>query len=124
MSTGRGTFGQVLKCWRKDSNQVVALKILKNVPSYSKQGQVEIGVLTRLKKSGAEEMDNFVFTHESFIHRGHICIVFEMLHMNLYDYLKQNGFQSLPLKHIRPIAQQVFVTLHMTACCSACSGHH
>lgn len=71
-----------------------------------KQGRVEVDILSRLKKLGSEEF-NFVLTHESFTHRGHICIVFEMLHMNLYDYLKHNGFQPLPLKHIRPIAQQV-----------------
>ncbi len=103
---GRGTFGQVLKCWKKDTNEVVAVKILKNVPSYTKQGQIEVDVLSRLRRHGAEAY-NFVLCLESFVHRGHICIVFEMLHMNLYDYLKQGGFQPLPLKHIRPIAQQV-----------------
>ena len=103
---GRGTFGQVLKCWKRDTNEVVALKILKNVPSYAKQGQIEVDVLSRLRKHGSEEF-NFVQSLESFMHRGHICIAFEMLHMNLYDYLKQGGFQPLPLKHIRPIAQQV-----------------
>lgn len=104
--SGRGTFGQVLKCWKKDSNQVVAMKILKNLPSYTKQGQVEVDVLSTLSKVDSEQF-NFVHTYESFCHHGHICIVFECLQINLYDYLKQNKFQPLPLKHIRPVAQQV-----------------
>ncbi len=103
---GRGTFGQVLKCWKKDSNEVVAMKILKNLPSYSKQGQVEVEVLTNLSKVDAQQF-NFVRAYESFVHLDHICIVFELLNINLYDYLKQNHFQPLPLKHIRPVAQQV-----------------
>jgi len=107
---GRGTFGQVLKAWRRDTNEVVALKILKNIPSYAKQGQVEIDVLTKLSKVSAEEF-NFVRAYESFTHHNHICIVFEMLQINLYDYLKQSRFQPLPLKHIRPIAQQVLSCL-------------
>lgn len=82
------------------------MKVLKDIPSYAKQGQVEIGVLTKLSRLSADEF-NFVRAYESFQHRKHICIVFELLQINLYDYLKQCRFQPMPLKHIRPIAQQV-----------------
>jgi len=34
---GRGTFGQVAKCWKKGTNEIVAIKILKNHPSYARQ---------------------------------------------------------------------------------------
>ncbi len=103
---GRGTFGQVVKCWRKDSNEIVAIKILKSTPSYAKQGQMEVDVLTKLSRLSSDE-GSFVRAYESFQHCGHICIVFELLHTNLYDYLKQTRFEPLALKHIRPIAQQV-----------------
>lgn len=105
---GRGTFGQVVRCWKKDTHEVVALKILKNLPCYTKQGQVEVDVLTKLSRVSADEF-NFVRAYESFCHHGHICIVFELLHVNLYEYLKCNRFQPLPLKHVRPIAQQVSI---------------
>lgn len=82
------------------------MKVLKNLPSYSKQGQVEVDVLTTLSKVDAQQF-NFVRAYESFTHHSHICIVFELLQINLYDYLKHNCFQPLPLKHIRPVAQQV-----------------
>lgn len=85
---------------------MVALKILKNLPCYTKQGQVEVDVLTKLSRVSADEF-NFVRAYESFTHQGHICIVFELLQVNLYEYLKCNRFQPLPLKHVRPIAQQV-----------------
>uniref|UniRef100_A0A3Q4G5U8 Protein kinase domain-containing protein n=1 Tax=Neolamprologus brichardi TaxID=32507 RepID=A0A3Q4G5U8_NEOBR len=32
---GRGTFGQVVKCWKRGTSEVVAVKILKNHPSYT-----------------------------------------------------------------------------------------
>lgn len=41
---GRGTFGQVVKCWKKGTNEIVAIKILKNHPSYARQGQIEVSV--------------------------------------------------------------------------------
>ena len=39
---GRGTFGQVVKCLRKESRDYVAVKILKNHPTYARQGQMEV----------------------------------------------------------------------------------
>jgi homeodomain interacting protein kinase len=39
---GRGTFGQVVKCWKKGTSEIVAIKILKNHPSYARQGQIEV----------------------------------------------------------------------------------
>ena len=43
---GRGTFGQVVKCWKKGTNEIVAIKILKNHPSYARQGQIEVRSIT------------------------------------------------------------------------------
>ena len=48
---GRGTFGQVAKCWKKGTNEIVAIKILKNHPSYARQGQIEVSILSRLRYS-------------------------------------------------------------------------
>lgn len=42
---GRGTFGQVAKCWKRGTNEIVAIKILKNHPSYARQGQIEVSIL-------------------------------------------------------------------------------
>ncbi len=39
---GRGTFGQVAKCWKRGTNEIMAIKILKNHPSYARQGQIEV----------------------------------------------------------------------------------
>ncbi|XP_043233572.1 homeodomain-interacting protein kinase 1-like isoform X1 [Amphibalanus amphitrite] len=107
---GRGTFGQVVKCWKKGTNEIVAMKILKNHPSYARQGQIEVSILSRLSHENADEF-NFVRAHECFQHKNHTCLVFEMLEQNLYDFLKQNKFSPLPLKFIRPILQQVLTAL-------------
>ncbi|XP_054864685.1 homeodomain-interacting protein kinase 3-like isoform X2 [Amphiprion ocellaris] len=107
---GRGTFGQVVKCWKRGTNEVVAVKILKNHPSYARQGQIEVEILARLSSENAEE-HNVVRALECFQHRSHTCLVFEMLEQNLYDFLKQNKFSPLPLKIIRPILLQVATAL-------------
>ncbi|XP_062327969.1 homeodomain-interacting protein kinase 3 isoform X4 [Osmerus eperlanus] len=107
---GRGTFGQVVKCWKRGTGEVVAVKILKNHPSYARQGQIEVGILARLSGENADE-HNLVRAFECFQHRSHTCLVFEMLEQNLYDFLKQNKFSPLPLKVIRPVLQQVAMAL-------------
>lgn len=103
---GRGTFGQVVKCWKRGTSEIVAIKILKNHPSYARQGQIEVSILSRLSQENADEF-NFVRAFECFQHKNHTCLVFEMLEQNLYDFLKQNKFSPLPLKYIRPILEQV-----------------
>ncbi|VDK67607.1 unnamed protein product [Onchocerca ochengi] len=107
---GKGTFGQVVKAWKKGTNEIVAIKILKKHPSYARQGQIEVSILSRLSNENAEEF-NFVRAYECFQHKHHTCLVFEMLEQNLYDFLKQNKFNPLPLSSIRPIVQQVLTAL-------------
>uniref|UniRef100_A0AAY5EW17 non-specific serine/threonine protein kinase n=1 Tax=Electrophorus electricus TaxID=8005 RepID=A0AAY5EW17_ELEEL len=107
---GRGTFGQVAKCWKRGTNEIVAIKILKNHPSYARQGQIEVSILNRLSAENADEF-NFVRSYECFQHKGHTCLVFEMLEQNLYDFLKHSKFSPLPLRHIRPVLQQVATAL-------------
>uniref|UniRef100_A0A0N5AZI0 non-specific serine/threonine protein kinase n=1 Tax=Syphacia muris TaxID=451379 RepID=A0A0N5AZI0_9BILA len=107
---GKGTFGQVVKAWKKGTNEIVAIKILKKHPSYARQGQIEVSILSRLSNENAEEF-NFVRAFECFQHKQHTCLVFEMLEQNLYDFLKQNKFTPLPLTSIRPVVEQVLTAL-------------
>ncbi|XP_051516883.1 homeodomain-interacting protein kinase 1-like isoform X2 [Myxocyprinus asiaticus] len=107
---GRGTFGQVAKCWKRGTNEIVAIKILKNHPSYARQGQIEVSILSRLSSENADEF-NFVRSYECFQHKNHTCLVFEMLEQNLYDFLKHSKFSPLLLKCIRPVLQQVATAL-------------
>ncbi|EGT30622.1 CBN-HPK-1 protein [Caenorhabditis brenneri] len=108
---GKGTFGQVVKAWKKGTSEIVAIKILKKHPSYARQGQIEVSILSRLSNENSEEY-NFVRAFECFNHKSHTCLVFEMLEQNLYDFLKQNKFMPLPLNAIRPVLFQVLTALN------------
>ncbi|XP_076828229.1 homeodomain-interacting protein kinase 1-like [Brachyhypopomus gauderio] len=104
---GRGTFGQVAKCWKRGTSQSVAIKILKNHPAYARQGLIEMSILSRLNKENVDEF-NIVRSYECFQHRNHLCLVFEMLGQSLQDFVKHS---PLPLKCIRPIVQQLAMAL-------------
>lgn len=107
---GRGTFGQVVKCWKRHTNELVAVKISKDHPSYKKQAEIEVNILSLLMEEDSEEY-NFVRAIECFSHHNHTCVVFEMLQQNLYDFLRSSKFKPLSLKYVRPILYQVTTTL-------------
>ena len=107
---GRGTFGQVVKCWKRHTNELVAVKISKDHPSYKKQAEIEVNILSLLMQEDSEE-HNFVRAVECFTHKNHTCVVFEMLQQNLYDFLRSTKFRPLPLKYVRPVLHQVCTTL-------------
>ncbi|XP_009581673.1 PREDICTED: dual specificity protein kinase CLK1-like [Fulmarus glacialis] len=44
---------------------------------------------------------------EWFEYHGHVCIVFELLGLSTYDFIKENGFLPFRLDHIRQMAYQI-----------------
>ncbi|KAI9027248.1 kinase-like domain-containing protein [Phycomyces nitens] len=109
---GSGTFGQVAKCRDLSNNQLVGIKVIKNIPSYLKQSLVEIKVLDYLKREcDPYDKHHIVRTYGSFKHKGHLCLIFELLSISLYDLLQQNSFKGLPMDTIRHICAQLLDTL-------------
>lgn len=43
-----------------------------------------------------------------FDHHGHICIVFELLGLSTYDFLKENDYMPFTVDQIRYMANQIF----------------
>jgi len=89
---GKGSFGQVFKCFDHKFQTVVALKILRNKKRLHKQGLIEAGLLEKLKNNDPEDKKNVVKIIESITFRKHLILTFEMLSMNLYEFIKMNNF--------------------------------
>ncbi|OBZ83906.1 Serine/threonine-protein kinase ppk15 [Choanephora cucurbitarum] len=105
---GAGTFGQVARC-RSRKNELVALKVIKNKPAYTKQSAVEVDILTEL--NGYHGDHNVIQLRESFMFKHHLCLVFELLSINLYELLKQNRFKGLSTNLVRVFSSQLLDTL-------------
>lgn len=105
---GTGTFGQVFRCQKDGSGEMVAVKIIKNKRAYHRQGMIEIDVLqqlsTKCEKAGSY---GIVKMMDSFEHKQHICIVFELLNMSLLDVLTQNKFRGLPIHIVQRFTKQI-----------------
>lgn len=75
------------------------------------QAQVELKVLQHLRHNDLEDMHHVIHIQEHFMFRNHLCITFELLSINLYEFIKQNNFQGLSLQLIKRFAQQMLVSL-------------
>lgn len=89
---GKGSFGIVLRVFDHKTKGFVALKILKNKKRLYKQGLVECKLIDTLNNADPEDKKNIVRKLDHFVFRKHLMITFEMLSLNLYDFIKMNNF--------------------------------
>ncbi|CAK9090165.1 Serine/threonine-protein kinase ppk15 [Durusdinium trenchii] len=105
-SLGQGSFGQVLKC--QVDQRLVALKIIKNRPSYFNQGCIEANVLKRLNSCfDPEDQYHIVRMLDCFVFKKHLCIAFELLELNLLEFLKWNSYKGFALPTIQSVTRQL-----------------
>lgn len=104
---GQGTFGQVVKC-RADDGSLVAVKVLKNKAAYFKQGLYEISILFLLNRFVDPDCSKHTLRLvDHFLYHNHLCIVNELLSINLYELLKQNRFRGVQIKLIQEFVSQL-----------------
>uniref|UniRef100_UPI00358E4965 dual specificity protein kinase CLK2-like isoform X1 n=2 Tax=Myxine glutinosa TaxID=7769 RepID=UPI00358E4965 len=105
---GEGTFGKVYKCadLQRDRTRV-AVKIIKNIRKYTEAAKLEINVLNVIKEKDPESKYMCAQMLNWFEHHNHICIIFELLGLSTYEFLRENNFLPYPLHQIRIIAHQL-----------------
>ena len=108
---GKGSFGQVLKCYDHKLGTHIALKIVRNEKRFHKQAKEEILILEHLKKLDKDNTFNVIHMYESFTFRNHICITFELLSMNLYELIKKNKFLGFSLQLVRKFTHSILLCL-------------
>ncbi|KAG6922439.1 homeodomain interacting protein kinase 4 [Chelydra serpentina] len=107
---GKGTFGEVVKSWRRSKGEMVAIKILKNDAYRRRIIKNELKLLQTMAGVDSEE-SHIIRFHEFFHDEMKFYLVFELLEQNLFDFQKENNFSPLPVKHIRTVTAQVLKAL-------------
>ena len=102
---GSGTFGQVVKCQNLSNQSVCAVKVIKSKPAYMNQSLTEVRLLEFLNTNS--DGKSFIRLMDTFMHKEHLCLVFELLASNLYELIKQNQFQGLNMKLVKIISKQL-----------------
>ena len=110
---GRGSFGYVYKCQDHKSGGQVAMKIIRNRENFRKQAEIESKILQTLKdfkETNADSLCATITLLDSFEFRRHLFLVFPVLGLNLYEYVKQKQ-QGLSMTIVRSVAIQLIESL-------------
>ncbi|KAJ1735956.1 serine/threonine protein kinase, CMGC, dual-specificity [Coemansia biformis] len=108
---GKGSFGQVLRARDHKTGDVVAIKIIRNRKRFHHQAQVEVKLLECLRRWDPSGAHNILQMTASFHFRNHLCIVMELLSINLYEWLKAHQFAGTPVPLLRHLSTQMLQSL-------------
>ncbi|PWN28337.1 kinase-like protein [Jaminaea rosea] len=117
---GKGMFSEVVRAkdlgedgkGSGDSTPDVAIKIVRSQETMYKAGIKEIAHLQKLARLDVDDKRHVVRLVSHFTHRGHLCMVFENLAMNLREVVKRFGKDvGLNLKAVKAYAHQMLLGL-------------
>ncbi|KAG5642041.1 hypothetical protein DXG03_003739 [Asterophora parasitica] len=118
-SIGKGMFANVVRARviQGEPGEVgkeVAIKIVRCQESMYRAGLKEAQILNKLKQADPEDKKHLVRLERTFEHRGHLCLVFEAMSMNLRDVVKRFGKDvGLNIRAVRAYAHQLFLALSL-----------
>ncbi|XP_052835467.1 uncharacterized protein LOC128252087 isoform X5 [Drosophila gunungcola] len=104
---GEGTFGRVVKVKDMERDYCMALKIIKNVEKYREAAKLEINALEKIAQKDPHCDHLCVKMIDWFDYHGHMCIVFEMLGLSVFDFLRENNYEPYSLDQVRHMAYQL-----------------
>ncbi|RPD55297.1 kinase-like protein [Lentinus tigrinus ALCF2SS1-7] len=123
-SLGKGMFANVVRArvLQSDANEAgkeVAIKIVRCQESMYKAGLKEAQILMKIKQADPEDKKHIVRLERTFEHRGHLCLVFESMSMNLREVVKRFGKDvGLNIRAVRAYAHQLFLALSLLRKCN------
>ncbi|KAI0045783.1 kinase-like protein, partial [Auriscalpium vulgare] len=123
-SLGKGMFANVVRARvlqpdGSEPGREVAIKITRSQESMYKAGLKEVAILNKLNQADPENKKHVVRLERTFEHRGHLCLVFEALSMNLREIVKRFGKDvGLNIKAVRTYAQHLFLSLTLLRKCN------
>ncbi|KAB0401343.1 hypothetical protein E2I00_006661, partial [Balaenoptera physalus] len=101
----------VVKAYDHQTQELVAIKIIKNKKAFLNQAQIELRLLELMNQHDTEMKYYIVHLKRHFMFRNHLCLVFELLSYNLYDLLRNTHFRGVSLNLTRKLAQQLCTAL-------------
>jgi serine/threonine-protein kinase PRP4 len=115
---GKGMFSAVVRALDKSTGHLVAIKVIRNNETMKKAGLKELDILQKLNQADPDDKKHLIRLERSFEHKGHLCMVFENLSINLREVLKKFGRDvGINLKAVRSYAHQMFLGLSLLKKC-------
>lgn len=109
---GRGVFSSVLRVYdRNAGNRIMVIKVIRNNEAMRRIGQREVEVLKSFANQDLEKRRNIVRFYAEFEHQGHLCLVFESMHMNLREMGRVSGSSGVLMENLVLYSKQILRAL-------------
>ncbi|ORZ23342.1 kinase-like domain-containing protein [Absidia repens] len=108
---GQGSFGQVVRCFDHKTGATVAIKLIRNKKRFHAQALTEVKILQNLVDWDPEDKHHNIRMTDYFYFRHHLCVAFECMSMNLYEFIKKNNYQGFSVGLIRKFTIQMLQSL-------------
>ncbi|KAJ1847675.1 U4/U6 small nuclear ribonucleoprotein prp4 [Coemansia sp. RSA 2703] len=120
---GQGVFSSVVKALDKQENTQVAIKIIRQNEAMYRAGIKEQRILERLQSVDPEGKMHVVRFLRSFVHRGHMCLCFELMSLDLRQIVRKYGRNSgLSLQAVQVYGSHLLLALDLLRRCQVVHG--
>ena len=107
-----GTFGRVMQVENIQNKKIYAMKIILPIKKYIESAKVEAKLVEKVLEKDIYNKSHVIriFEHFSFTKGDtkYYAIVFELLSLSLYEFLKLNSYKGFTMNQVKHIAKQVF----------------
>ena len=107
---GEGTFGKVVEVWDRKRKEYGAVKIVRSVPKYSRDAEIEIRFMEKVRAADPNDLYCFTKIIRSFRNDGgHVCIAMPKYGPCLLDFMQKHG--TFSHRHLAEIVFQCATAL-------------
>jgi len=85
----------------------VAVKIVKGIDRYTDAAKIEVKILQKLRDHDPYDESGCIHMLDWFEHHRHICIVFQLMGLSVYDHMKQSGYKPFNVDAVRAMSYQL-----------------
>ena len=107
-----GTFGRVMLVENMKDKNLYAMKIILPIKKYIDSARVEANLVEKVLEKDIYNKSHVIKIYEHFHfwkeNTQYYAIVFELLGLSLYDFLKSNSFKGFTMNQVKHIAKQIF----------------
>lgn len=101
----------------EDRNEELVVKVIRNNETMYKAGIKELSFLQTLSQNDQHGKKHCVRLLSNFMHRGHLCLLFEPMSMDLRKLIKKFGSIGLSLSAVQSYSYQLLIGLkHLKKC--------
>ena len=107
-----GTFGRVLQCENINNKKIYALKVILPIKKYMESAKVEAKLVEKVLAADKYNKSHCIQIIEHFyFSKGdtdYYAIIFELLGLSLYEFLKNNSYKGYTMTQVQSFARQIF----------------